>query len=231
MRISFLIVLTLSGLFGCGPERYSWNERTTVTVQTPNGIVTGTSVIEFRAAWCEEGCGLAGDISYQWDYTGEAVVVEVLPDRYLFVLPGTYLADAHRYAPEVLGRYNNTGERLRNARDLTEPVVLPPEAYPEMLTFLEWGDVDTMRSVDPTNLAEAFGDGVVLNSITLEVTGDHVSEPQLEDLLSWSCEPLRLDNGRTRAFRVPNQSPRGWYSVGSFDFGRPLSICEATEPQ
>ena len=218
MRISFLIVLTLSGLFGCGPERYSWNERTTVTVQTPNGIVTGTSVIEFRAAWCEEGCGLAGDISYQWDYTGEAVVVEVMPDRYLFVLPGAYLADAHRYAAEVLGRYNNTGERLRNARSLTEPVVLPLEAYPDMLTFLEWGIRESLREVDPNDMTETFGAGVEIISIALEVTRNPVTQPRLADLLEWTCSA-------SWPIRVPNDSPRGWENVGSFDFGRSLNFC------
>lgn len=225
IRIALLIPLLLGSLFGCGAERYSWNERTTVTVSTPNGLATGTSVIEFRAAWCEDGCGFP-PMNYQWDYTGEAVVVEVLPDRYLFVLPGTHLAHAHLYAPEVLGEYDNTGERFRNARALTEPFVLPQDAYPHMLTFLEWGDVDSIREVHPTSMAEAFGEGIEISAISLEVTRDRVTAPIVEDLLRWTCEQRRMDNGEHRSFRIPNDSPRGWYSLSSFQLGRSLSICE-----
>lgn len=225
IRLTALTIFTIASLFGCGAERYSWNERTTVTVQTPDGLVTGTSVIEFRAAWCEGGCGLAGDISFQTDYRGEAVVVEVLPDRYLFVLPRLRMISADRYARELFGEIEDTGDRLQTAHAITEVIDVPQEYYPNMLTFLEVGDPNSLREVDPADIEATFGAGVEILSITLEVTNDPVSDPVVADLFRWTCEPRRRGDGRIVPFRVPNDSPRGWYSFNGFYLGHQIQIC------
>ncbi|MEJ6394638.1 hypothetical protein V8J82_15330 [Gymnodinialimonas sp. 2305UL16-5] len=188
-----------------------------MTVQTPNSIVTGTSVIEFRATWCEDGCGFP-PMKYIWEYTGEGVVVEVTPDRHLFVLPQTFLADAHRYAPGVLGHRRDLGERLHNASRLRDPVALPVEVYPAMLTFLDWGDRESLRSVNPTDLATAFGEGTQVISVTIEVTPDPVSTPRIANLLGWTC----LESW---PIRIPSDSPRGWDNISGSDFGRDMNLC------
>ena len=69
-----LLILALLTLTGC--ERYSWRQKLTVTVDTPAGEVSGASVsqVSWRKHWIRtDGMG--------WDYdlTGEAVVVEVTP--------------------------------------------------------------------------------------------------------------------------------------------------------
>ena len=46
--IALALVVSLSGCNG--QETYTWNQRMTVTVETPDGPVTGSSVIEIRAS-------------------------------------------------------------------------------------------------------------------------------------------------------------------------------------
>lgn len=63
--------------------RYSWRQKLTVTVETPAGEVSESTVsaVIWRKLWLDWD-------STGWSYglTGEAVVVEVTPGRYLFAL-------------------------------------------------------------------------------------------------------------------------------------------------
>ncbi|MEJ6388506.1 hypothetical protein [Gymnodinialimonas ulvae] len=83
-----LLILALLPLAACGPREYTWNQRMTLVVETPDGIVESSSVIEVNATYCPDGCGLAGDIEVGYGYRGEVVAVEVLPGRWLFTLFG-----------------------------------------------------------------------------------------------------------------------------------------------
>ncbi|WP_421849674.1 hypothetical protein [Oricola sp.] len=50
-----LAALALAGamLAGCG-ERVEWHQKLTVEVETPDGIVTGTGVVQIRMRWLED---------------------------------------------------------------------------------------------------------------------------------------------------------------------------------
>ena len=65
------------------------------------------------------------------------------------------------------------------------PVPLPRANWPLMVTFDDLADPKTVRRVDPDNLAATFGPGVELRAVTLEVTGDPVTEGRVESLLGW----------------------------------------------
>ena len=82
-----LAALALAGamLAGCG-ERVSWRQKLTLEVETPDGIVTGTGVVQIRMRWLEDWQRFASANSVGSDVRGEAVVVEVAPGRYLFAL-------------------------------------------------------------------------------------------------------------------------------------------------
>ncbi len=189
MRITLLFVLTLSGLFGCGPERYSWNQRMTVTVQTPDGLVTGSSVIEVRVVYNESGGGLAGDVQFRARHSGEAVAVEVRPGQYLFVpvrVPSSLLfsADPGRFGgPEV-----GFPDDLPLIAEQTEPFFLcePGGFCPDMIALVERAAVG-LRDVRPETMAEVFGEGYAIAEVTLEVTDDPVSSGVMAEVLHWTC--------------------------------------------
>jgi hypothetical protein len=189
MKNLLLLSLLLLALTGC--ERYSWRQKIIVTVDTPAGEVSGSSVsaVSWRKHWIPtDGRGWSDDM------TGEAVVVEVTPGRYLFALllgPGTTeymsLVAASSIAGQELRFVNGAlFDEVRDKRDrAAEVIAVPAYQYPMLVTFADITDPASVALVDPANLAASFGPGVRLKSVTLEVTDEAVTEGVVERLLGW----------------------------------------------
>ena len=61
---------------------------------------------------------------------------------------------------------------------------LPPEYYPQFVTFEDLDDPTSVESVDIDNLSETFGEGVELQNITIEIVDEPVSSEILA-ILPW----------------------------------------------
>ncbi|WP_373502425.1 hypothetical protein [Aestuariivirga sp.] len=189
MKKLLLIPLLLLALTGC--ERYSWRQKMTVTVETPAGEVSGASVSQ--VGWAKHWIRTDG-MGWDYDLTGEAVVVEVTPGRYLFALlkgAGTTEYMGSVAAASIAGRESRVidGElfdEVRDRRDRAAGVIaVPAYQYPMLVTFGDISEPMSVELVDPDNLAASFGPGVRLKSVTLEVTDEAVSTPTLNKLLEW----------------------------------------------
>lgn len=155
------------------PETHSWRQKLTLEVETPDGDVSGFSVIELRAYYYEGGQIITGT-EVHYDLTGEAAVVEVLPGRYLFaLLVGT--EELFLRAAKDRFRGMTRGERLREIPELTEPVLVEGDVIPMLATFDDLSKPETFREVDPADLAAVFGEGVQLKAVTPEVTDEAVT--------------------------------------------------------
>jgi hypothetical protein len=175
-------------LCGCG-KSWTWHQKITVSVITPDGIVTSSSVVKAgigeKGGWWAppEATGATTSL------TGEAVVLELAPNRYLFGLLTNMPRAYHVFFPhepplEVAGKL----ESLRDRRELT------PDQYPVFVTFSDVNDPTSVKSVDPADLAAVFGPGYKLNSVTLSITDEPVTEGELEKVLGWINN---LDDFRT----------------------------------
>lgn len=206
-------------------DRYSWHQTLTITVETPVGEVSASSVsaVSWRKHWIRwDGMG------WSYDLTGEAVVVEVAPGRYLFALLGG--AGKTEYmgsfaAASIAGREGRVidgalfaevqGKRGRAAGVITVPEV----QYPMLVTFDDIADPLSVRLVDPTDLAASFGQGVRLKSVTLEVTDEAVTVGRVEGVLGWLARisPYQLDGKRNETIqaenRLANSLSAGWFST------------------
>ena len=163
-------------------DRYSWRQKLTITVETPAGEVSASSVsaVIWRKHWIQtDGMG------WDCDLTGEAVVVEVTPGRYLFALlkgAGTTEYMGSVAAASIAGREGRVidgalfGE-VQGKRGRAAGVISVPEyQYPLLVTFGDITDPATVTLVDPANLAASFGPGVRLKAVALEVTDEPVTE-------------------------------------------------------
>lgn len=186
-RLTALTLLTIASLFGCGPERYSWNQRMTVTVETPDGIVNGSSVVEVNATYCPDGCVLAGDSIGSYNYRGEAVAVEVLPDRWLFALIGEPGELIYHARPDLFGgiRRSDRGQWARLIPDVTGAVELTRGLRPRFVTFADITVPASVEAVDADNLAATFGEGVRIVEVTLEVVRDESTTEFIAQVLPW----------------------------------------------
>lgn len=62
---------------------------------------------------------------------------------------------------------------------------VPRQVWPMLVTVDEIGKPETVRRVDPEDLAAVFGEGVRLQAVTLEITQEAVTEGRVDSLLEW----------------------------------------------
>jgi hypothetical protein len=196
-----------------GSVRYHWNQKMTVTVETPAGKVSGSAVIRLdwggsRGVYAHMIRGLDGAKS-SWSVTGEAVAVEVLPGRWLFALlkgpelhqgfqagdPGSNLTSMIAVPKNVpystveamkLVRAFPNGEKITLSRKAFErPGELPTSTLPLLVTFGDIADPTSVSKVDPRDLEASFGPGVSLTAITVEKTDQALTEGRVEGMLPW----------------------------------------------
>lgn len=204
--LALLAAGTAVALVGCSSGDGGWisfdpiRYRLTVTVETPQGLVTGSSVIQ--TVWAKDSGSTV---------TGEAVAVDLPGGQTLFVLlrsaanydwpggvPGVKWPDFPNPDIEEMrkaegGRLSNRTFRadqrrqraervawIRRNRDL-HPVYSatssPPaiDDMPYMVRFRDIRDPKSVEQVDANNLAASFGPGVRLISITSQYTEDPVT--------------------------------------------------------
>jgi hypothetical protein len=198
------IGLVLVVLKGCGGELFgtSWNRKLTVTVTTPAGEVSGAAVqgetLSSKKGWFTppEASGSS------YGQSGEAVVVEVAPGRYLFALRGVPPDSFKIFFPGKAPL--EVREQLKALREARE---VPRGEYPLLVTFTDINDPKTVNQVDPADLAASFGPGFSLKSITLEITDEKVTEGEVEKVLGWISEfyDKQLDGNTIIIIKAPNR--------------------------
>ncbi len=217
--LAVLLAIPIAGFLAyrglIGGQTVSYNQRLTVIVDTPAGEVRGaavTSVTNIDTSGIivpREARGVSSKV------VGEAVVVEVTPGRWLFALldgredglgKAEYLVYPAFALDKALGTdgfrsYEAAMAKLR-AQPPDTPGTIPPSDYPLMVTFDDITKPETVRQVDPADLAAAFGPGVVLKAVTLEVTEEPVTDGRVQGVLGWLCDHItnyRRLSGKTGA--------------------------------
>jgi hypothetical protein len=195
-RRHFLALTTLLPLTACQSERHAWRQKLTLVIDTPQGEVTGSSVVAIRVIFYDDPPPLT-QTEVEYGVTGEATVVEVLPGRYLFALLGGSEQRFYAATQDRFGRMER-GEWLREIPKQTEPADLLPDHLPMLVTFDDITKPETVREVNPADLAAVFGPGVRLKAVTLEITGEEVTEGKVEGILDWwkGYENKQLDGDR-----------------------------------
>lgn len=196
-------------------DHHEWHQKQTVVVDTPSGEESDTSVVQVKAAFGQQ---LLSQNEVWYKVIGEATVVELAPGQYLFALLGR---DEERYYRAVRDHISTPyrGEWLKLIPAMDEVAVLKPDNYPMLVTFGDINDPKTVREVDPENLADSFGPGFSLNRITLEITREPTTRGRISALLGWWLIQAKGIKDPP-AFRVPDQSPRGYRNVGVNSFLR-----------
>lgn len=172
--------------------------RLTVEVETPEGLRTGSSVIEVQQSIGRTTMDGFGEQVFLRT-RGEAVAVDLPDGRTLYALlrSGGDVEWAARVIPFLSPDAEDDNPlddflQLKGKKDL--PRTFPPvawikerSAYPMMVTFGDEADPASVAEVDPDNLAATFGEGVKLKRITAELTDDPVTTG-IEDRLGWLPE-------------------------------------------
>mgnify|MGYP003576996554 CR=1 FL=1 len=191
--------------------------RVTVEIEDNGERRSGSSVWSWKLS--EPTVALAS--AYDGEFRGEAVAVDI-GDGVLFALlrdednnPGTVQMWPERLFAD-LG--SGSGDRVRSLRQIAgnvgavrelprfRPAISdsrpPTVQYPMLVRFRDLGQPESLERVDPAALDGAFGAGVRLTRITVEITDDPVTTG-LRSRLPW-LEQV----GRSRATILPNPPRR-----------------------
>lgn len=202
--------------------------RLTVEVDTPEGLRTGSSVIEVEAGKGRSAMAPAGSV-IMYNLRGEAATVDLGEGRYLFALlrsksevdwakqvmflltPSVRSNDGKDYEATFQEMLKRTGEIELPGYFRNSGHIKNRPARPMLVTFGNIDDPTSVEEVDPDDLAATFGDGVSLKRITVQMTDDPVTTG-IEKRLEWLSEypEPRLDP-EYRGSTNPNLSQSLWH--------------------
>ena len=194
------LALTLSSCGLLGDELPTYRYRLTVEVDTPEGLKSGSSVIEVRTEVADKPI-IPDANTLDIRVTGEAVTIDIGKRGLLFALLRSddavgwaggvmelvtphppYVAGENAYRGWHRAMLANKGlhELPRNSTSTLQPwqhpePVATPRDFPMLVRFSNIADPTTVLGVDPDNLAAAFGQGVKLRRMTVELTDDPVT--------------------------------------------------------
>jgi hypothetical protein len=182
-----LVGVALLAGCGLGEQSYDLRYRLTIEVDTPQGLRTGSGVIErstiLTPVW---GVGPQTDGRVR----GEAIPIDLPNGQTIFALLGG--PGKANYAWDLPGRLflksitkrefrgkGRTFYDLKKQNDFlmaTKPgATLTGDDLPLLVRFKDIGDPLSVESVDPGNFAQSLGNGYSLRRVTLRVTDEPVT--------------------------------------------------------
>lgn len=215
----------------------AWRYKMIVTVETPEGIVTGSAV---RQMGNDSNSSFIPEVGNPADVRGEAVVVDMGKRGVLFALI-SHQSDLEFYNAFPVPGYppNNGGstpEGIKYYASLpvgTKGTLNPeqPPGYPKLVKFKDINDPksvveahiwerkdDGMFFLREDRMAELFGKGVKLRDITLEITREPMTK-MIAQILPWLSDYYdQLLDGNTihttkSAYPLANRLGSGSFST------------------
>ncbi len=182
---------------------YTHRFRLTIEVETPDGIKTGSSVIE-TSTWESGNWGPIEARGIRSDFRGRAVFVDLGQNRNLMALLGfgPVGADQHKLfsiTRAALASGKKTDDWKEEFR-LKGRGVLPNDYTPALATFKNLNDPASAVRVEPSDLVNIFGAGFAFRQALLETTSESVSR-DIEKILPWWRSPGRPAEVAYRAWR------------------------------
>lgn len=226
-------IVAMLGLTACSffDETPAYRYRLTVEVETPEGLRTGSSVIEVDTGISR--LPTIGGVAHS--VRGEAVTVDLGGGQFLFALlrsPGNIDWASNimfLLAPPAPKSAEDTFlTTFENMLAMQNPIELPgyyngigsketSTGIPMLVTFSDLSEPKSVEQVDPEDLAATFGDGTSLRRITVQMT-DAAVTTGIENQLEWLPETsgTMLDgqwlNTLDTEFRLANDLSQGDFS-------------------
>lgn len=185
--------------------------RLTLEAETPEGLRSGSSVVEVTFA---QQSPFDSGVVWSRSFRGEATAVDLGARGVLFaLLTGDPARPRSLGVPDqMIGRFPMVGQTLaageQGAAQLDAAIRLRPrreiplDQAPLLVRFRDIADPMTVERVDPNDLGASFGPGVRLVRVTIEITDSNVTEA-IRDKLIWTGWPKE----RWSKFSVDGREP------------------------
>ncbi|WGR67817.1 MULTISPECIES: hypothetical protein [unclassified Bradyrhizobium] len=183
--VAILLVFAFGAYLWVQPA-YTQRFRLTIEIQTPEGIKSGSSVIETHR-WESGNWGPIEAGGIRSDFKGRAVFVDLGHGKNVVALLGFGPFGADQYR---LFRLTRDALAPGQKADWTEDFklkgrgVLPPDDVPALATFKDVSDPTSALRVDPADAAATLGPGFAFRQARLETTSEAASTG-IEKMLPW----------------------------------------------
>ncbi len=161
-------------------ETIYWNQKYTLAVETPSGVVENSVIVQMRTMHDGNGSSRTG-------IYGEAPFVKLPNGRYLFALSLYNPFDVPRAYADHWGLEWQAQKR----RDFFKRIAGSNEeidlAYhlPILITFDDIENLATVRQVNPAFLAGALGRGYKLKRYSVSVTDEPATYGSIRQIAEW----------------------------------------------
>lgn len=186
---------------------YTFKYELTVDIDTPDGIRSGSTVIEVTY-WREWVMTVVFGPRFPTKINGEALFVDLGSGKNVLLTLTTFdAASSNAASPDYLpvriynfpwgdpGASNAMRVAIEQAKS-SAPKLVPFEQLTLMVTFRDLQNPRTLERVDPLKLSATFGPGYALKSVVMRPTNAPITE-QLEKRIAWlrGVQNKGLDGG------------------------------------
>ena len=228
--LASLLLGTAALLSGCGMFGKTYRYKLTVEVDTPQGLKTGYAV---REVTYHEGIKLPDSSGVSVKQRGEAVAVDLPGGQTLFALLST---DAYKTLQKGFGDDGDAtmaaavaSKRIDTLEFKIDPALVSSgvtpydKGYPRLVHFKDIRNPMSVEAVDPDNLAAAFGPGVKLRRITIQMTDEPVTFG-IKRRLGWFAEYTKSGGGlipmeKVMVDGIERFKPKSGYDASLVDLG------------
>ena len=186
-------IVALVFVFVFAGSTYRNRFRLTIEVETPDGLKSGSSVIETRF-WESGNWGTLEARGVRADARGEAVYVDLGRGKYVIGILGWGPKGEDQNKISGLTRAALAPGQHVDWKDeykLKGRGDLPPGYVPALVTFADLNDPKTARVVRPDELAQVFGPGVRFVRAGIETTSGPITRT-IKSHLRWLPHPSYL---------------------------------------
>ena len=202
---------------------YDYRYKITVEVATPEGVKKGSSVIAVHTTQMPEKLrGLFGGHAKTPHATGEAPFVDLGERGILFT--AFQKRSSRRLFSNFYNKTHNLNPKTGGIPDYATTkdfkAELPENWYPSLVRFTDVNNPMSVEEVTPDNMANLFGEGVKVQSVTIEATEEPL-QWKLEKELTWLPEYYSklLDGNRYHTIKAEHNLANS-LGAGSFSFNR-----------
>lgn len=209
--LSAVTLLAAAGLPSCGRRSAEFRYRMTVIIETPQGLRSGSSVIEITRTQTTGGPfpEARGTNSYT---KGEAVSVNLPNGAILVALLRTPdIADGgitYPLAALETPEFNDDYPAIKMVHYLRQHKpggVLPTRSWPIFVYFRNPEDPYDITRIDPKQISQVFGPGYRVRQINIDITDDDVTDG-LKKTLPWLSD---ISYMRRTGGEIPADIPSG----------------------
>lgn len=193
---------------------FSWNQKLTISVNTPEGVETGDGIMSVQGYFHPKIFATSHATSEQ----GSASFVALPNNKYLFVFakeaPSLTVNVFKDKTPNDDLAYDNGYKQF--TRDLSNSSAKRDVNldYDDLraVYFSDINDPNTAYKVDLKDLAATFGEGYSLNALTLELTDETFDTTRIEQVIPWISNRDKLWGKLTNSVWELNNVDPGPYN-------------------